>query len=145
MAWKEWPFGTFDPARKQCNMPDTSPDLFTGFLRFPIQTLALSRSEWPVLQPGVRQLILRDGPLPGERTSLLAYDPGAQVPRHRHVGEESLFILEGEQIDDSGAFQAGSYLINPVGTEHAVRSPGGCLVLIHWHAPVQFLEPLKTA
>lgn len=123
-------------------MSATPEEKIPGFLRYPIGHLADKRLEWPELRPGVRQLVLRDGPLPGERTSLLSYDPGAWVPRHRHVGEESLFILEGEQVDESGTYQAGSYLVNEAGTEHGITSPSGCLVLIHWHAPVEFLEPL---
>lgn len=114
------------------------------FTRLDLARLASDRDAWPELRPGVRQLVLREGPQPGERTSLLAYVPGAWVPRHRHTGDETIFILEGGQIDDSGTYLAGTYMLNREGTEHSVRSPMGCLVLIHWRAPVVFVEAPAT-
>jgi len=109
------------------------------FSRLPLQTLAEDRSSWPELRPGVRQLVLRDGPGPGERVSLLAYDAGARVPRHRHTGDETLFILEGSQEDETGLHERGTWALNPEGSYHSVHSPDGCLVLIHWRAPVEFV------
>lgn len=111
-----------------------------AFSRLDIARLARERDSWPELRPGVRQLVLRDGPDPGERTSLLAYVPGAWVPRHRHAGDETIYILEGGQVDDSGTYMAGTFMLNRKGSVHSVRSPMGCLVLIHWRAPVVFLE-----
>lgn len=72
--------------------------------------------------------------------ALLRYAPGAAVPRHRHVGQETILVLEGAQEDDAGRYAAGSVVINPPGTAHAVRSPEGCVVLIQWLAPVEILE-----
>ncbi len=119
----------------------TKEENLAGFLRLSLTDLARDRHEWPELGPGVRQKILREGPLPGERTSLLSYVPGAKVPRHRHVGEETILVLEGAQGDETGSYAAGSWLVNREGTEHSVTSPQGCLVIIHWRAPVVFLDP----
>lgn len=119
----------------------TEDNSLGGFLRVSLLELARERHEWPELGPGVRQKILRDGPLPGERTSLLSYVPGARVPWHRHGGDETILVLEGAQGDETGSYHAGSWLINREGTEHSVSSPQGCLVLIHWRAPVVFLDP----
>lgn len=114
------------------------------FTRLNLAQLASDRDTWPELRPGVRQLVLREGPQPGERTSLLAYVPGAWVPKHRHTGDETIFILEGGQVDESGTYLAGTYMLNREGTEHSVRSPMGCLVLIHWRSPVVFVEMPTT-
>lgn len=76
--------------------------------------------------------------------ALLRYAPGAGVPRHLHTGMETILILEGSQSDDHGCHQAGTLLINPEGTAHTVWSDQGCVVLIQWNRPVQFL-PEETA
>jgi anti-sigma factor ChrR (cupin superfamily) len=111
-----------------------------GFQRLSLLDLARDRNQWPELRPGVRQCVLRDGPLPGERTSLLAYAPGAFVTWHHHAGDETIFVLEGIQEDETGRYTAGTWLLNPQGTRHSVKSPEGCLVLIHWRAPVEFID-----
>ena len=68
--------------------------------------------------------------------ALLRYAPGAAVPRHRHLGLETIMVLEGSQSDDNGTYGEGSVVLNPAGSEHAVWSTDGCVVLIHWARPV---------
>lgn len=97
--------------------------------------------DWPHLRPGIRIKVLWESG--GEKAALLAYDPGAEAPLHEHAGEEQIWILEGWQEDASGTFGPGTYLVNPAGTRHTVRSQGGCLVWIHWKRPVIFLEEEK--
>lgn len=71
--------------------------------------------------------------------ALLRYQAGARVPRHRHPGIETILVLEGSQSDEGGCYEAGSLVINPVGSEHSVWSERGCVVLIQWDKPVQFV------
>jgi anti-sigma factor ChrR (cupin superfamily) len=71
--------------------------------------------------------------------ALLRYAPGAGVPRHLHTGMETILVLEGSQSDDTGCHRAGTLLINPEGTAHRVWTDEGCVVLIQWNRPVQFL------
>lgn len=107
--------------------------------RWDWRALAADRETWPWLRPGIRIKVLwEDGT--GEKAALLAYDPGAEAPLHEHAGEEQIWVLEGTQEDVSGTYGPGTYLLNPAGTRHSVRSPGGCLVWIHWKRPVVFLE-----
>jgi len=72
--------------------------------------------------------------------ALLRYAPGAGVPRHRHAGLETILILEGDQCDERGTYQAGSLIFNPEGSEHSVWSQTGCVVLIQWARPVVFVD-----
>jgi anti-sigma factor ChrR (cupin superfamily) len=72
--------------------------------------------------------------------ALLRYRAGAMVPRHRHPGLETVLVLEGAQSDEKGTYPAGSLVINPAGSIHSVWSERGCVVLIHWERPVEFLE-----
>ena len=72
--------------------------------------------------------------------AVLRYQPGASVPRHQHNGLETIVVLEGVQSDEHGDYPAGSVILNPAGTAHSVWSTDGCIVLIQWQLPVQFLE-----
>jgi anti-sigma factor ChrR (cupin superfamily) len=72
--------------------------------------------------------------------AVLRYQAGAMVPRHRHAGLETVLVLEGAQSDEKGTYGTGSLVINPAGSIHSVWSERGCVVLIHWERPVEFLE-----
>lgn len=96
-------------------------------------------SGWSPLRDGVIFRLLFQDPDSGYRVGLIRYEPGASVPLHRHVGDEHIYILSGSQQDERGRYPAGSYIYNPEGSEHSIASPEGCLVLAHWHKPVQFL------
>lgn len=71
--------------------------------------------------------------------ALLKYEAGASVPRHRHTGLETILVLSGDQIDERGKITKGDFAINPPGSEHSVSSDTGCLVLLQWEKPVQFV------
>jgi anti-sigma factor ChrR (cupin superfamily) len=87
---------------------------------------------------GVEIARLHDGP-PG--VALLRYAPGAGVPAHLHRGLETILVLEGTQSDERGTYAEGSLILNPEGTTHRVWSDDGCVVLIQWTLPVEFLSP----
>jgi anti-sigma factor ChrR (cupin superfamily) len=82
---------------------------------------------WQQRYPGVHWKVLhQDG---DRRTVLVRYEPGAVIPRHRHLGEEQIYVLEGSVADDTGTCAAGDFARRPPGCVHTVRSPGGALVL----------------
>jgi anti-sigma factor ChrR (cupin superfamily) len=82
---------------------------------------------WEERRPGVFWKVLWEE---GDRRAVLVrYAPGATVPRHRHVGDEQVFVLEGALSDESGTCTAGNYARRPPGCVHTVRSESGALVL----------------
>ena len=82
---------------------------------------------WTERRPGVSWKVLWEE---GEHKALLVrYAPGATIPRHRHLGDEQVFVLEGSVSDDTGTCTAGNYVRRPPGCVHAVRSDGGALVV----------------
>jgi anti-sigma factor ChrR (cupin superfamily) len=87
---------------------------------------------------GIGKATLYADPESGAEAAVLRYEPGAQVPVHRHVGTEYILVLEGSQEDERGVYRAGTLLVNPPGSRHAVRSPEGCIVLAIWTKPVVF-------
>ena len=76
----------------------------------------------------------------GPSAAVLRYAPGASVPPHLHQGEENIYVISGAQQDDRGVYQAGAHVINHPGTSHTVASPEGCLVLVVWSRPNQWLD-----
>ena len=88
---------------------------------------------------GIEVFWLRQGNDREPSVAILKYQAGASVPRHRHVGLETITVLEGVQSDENGDYAAGTVVLNPVGTEHSVWTKDGCVVLIHWALPVIIL------
>jgi len=89
--------------------------------------VAAAERPWFERRPGVQwKILFEDGE---RRTVLMRYEPGAVIPRHRHVGDEQIFVLEGSVSDDTGTCAAGDYARRPPGCVHTVRSTGGALVL----------------
>jgi anti-sigma factor ChrR (cupin superfamily) len=82
---------------------------------------------WHERRPGVLWKVLwEEG---DHKAVLMRYAPGAVIPRHRHVGDEQIFVLEGSVSDDTGTCTAGNYARRPPGCVHSVRSEDGALVL----------------
>jgi anti-sigma factor ChrR (cupin superfamily) len=79
--------------------------------------------------------LVRGGP-EEPSAAILRYEPGARVPRHLHAGLETIMVLDGVQSDENGDYPAGTFVLNPAGTEHSVWTDGGCVVLIQWALPV---------
>jgi len=69
--------------------------------------VAAAERPWFERRPGVQwKILFEDGE---RRTVLMRYAPGAVIPRHRHVGDEQIFVLEGSVSDDTGTCAAGDY------------------------------------
>jgi anti-sigma factor ChrR (cupin superfamily) len=91
------------------------------------QYVSAAGRPWEERRPGVRwKVLFRDG---DRQTVLVRYAAGAVVPRHRHLGEEQIFVLEGAVADDTGVCRAGDFARRPPGCIHTVESPDGALVL----------------
>jgi len=105
-----------------------------------LRALALSpRLAWRRFAPGVE--IHRLWGTPSTRSgALLRYAPGATVPRHRHEGVEQIYVLIGAQRDERGEYGAGTRIVNPRGSIHAVSSSEGCVVLVVWERANTFLD-----
>ena len=101
--------------------------------------LALSATGWETFRDGIAIRRLWGDPTAGASAALLRYVPGAQGPKHRHTGFELIFVISGSQSDERGTYGAGSFVINPDGDEHSVRSDEGCTVLIVWERPIEFV------
>jgi len=104
-----------------------------------VLALATGSSGWEALRDGVEMRRLAGSAEAGPSVALLRYAPGARVPPHRHHGFEVILVLSGSQSDENGTYEAGSLVINQRDDEHKVWSERGCVVLIVWERPIEFL------
>lgn len=77
-----------------------------------------------------RKPLYRVGGEFGPVTSIVKYEAGGQFRTHPHPQGEEILVLEGEFCDDHGRYPAGTYLLNPDGTEHAPYSDIGCTLFV---------------
>jgi len=92
---------------------------------------------WIERRPGVFWKMLWEDPDGLHKAILMRYDPGATIPRHRHLGDEQIYVLEGSVADDAGVCAAGNYARRPPGCVHTVSSTAGALVLAITSGPTQ--------
>jgi anti-sigma factor ChrR (cupin superfamily) len=102
--------------------------------------LDVSKIEWEASPyPGIwNKVLYRDES--GRLTILTRMEPGARLPRHRHVGLEQTFILEGSLMDDDGECTAGNYVWRRPGSIHRAWSPNGCLGIGIFETPNEFFS-----
>jgi anti-sigma factor ChrR (cupin superfamily) len=100
----------------------------------------VSSIDWePTAFPGVWTKKLYED-ASGRMTVVTKMAPGARLPRHRHVGLEQSFVLEGSLVDADGACTAGNYVWRRAGSVHNAWSPDGCIVLGIFEKPNEFLQ-----
>jgi len=101
----------------------------------PLSLLAMLSSSQgeAAAQPKVSRTDLQrhDLDIPGHETIQVRVDfePGAVAPRHRHPGEEIVYVLKGSleyRLDGRPAvtLKAGDVIFLPTGTVHAVTNVG---------------------
>ena len=88
--------------------------------------------EWSASpRPGVERVMLdRVGDEVAVATSIVRYAPGASFNSHTHALGEEFIVLDGEFMDEHGAYPAGSYVRNPPGTSHQPYSDSGCIIWV---------------
>lgn len=92
------------------------------------QNFDLSAIAWTEAMPGVRQKPIWHDKETKRRAALVRFDPGAQLPRHKHVGDELIFVIEGSNADESGEVLAGNVNYRPNGCTHAVSTRNGATI-----------------
>jgi anti-sigma factor ChrR (cupin superfamily) len=93
------------------------------------QIISVSDRAWQEVQPGVRMKHLWADEQTKRRAVMSRIEPSAQLPLHRHVGDELIFVIEGALADEFGTVTAGNLGYRPNGCVHTVSSPQGATVL----------------
>jgi len=89
------------------------------------QIIVLSEIPWTEAMPGVRSKLFWSDPATKRRAILGRFEPGAKLPRHKHIGDELLFMIEGSNFDESGELRTGNVSYFPNGCIHTVVSKNG--------------------
>jgi len=113
------------------------------------QLVRSSAIDWePLAESGVTGVyvkVLRFDEATGRApTILLKFEPGAAYPSHVHPGGEEIFVLEGNIRLGKDHLFAGDYLYTAPHNVHAVRSEGGCIVLVNVPQAVQVIQRSRT-
>jgi hypothetical protein len=127
-------------------------DDLTRMFDLPVATMRellarIDGSEWETKLLGVRlegaELFhFRVGPrlAAGAAGGVLRMRPDVTFPRHRHLGAEVTYVLEGGYCTDGRVHGPGSCIEMPGGSEHDYRSaPGRDLVMMVLHRGVELL------
>lgn len=93
------------------------------------QTFRLHEIAWTDAMPGIRAKRIWSDPATNRFAVLSRFEPGAVIPRHRHIGDELIFVLEGSTADEFGEVTAGNLNFRPQGCVHTVSSRNGATVL----------------
>jgi anti-sigma factor ChrR (cupin superfamily) len=81
-----------------------------------------------------RMMFDRIGDEIARATSLVRYHPNSVFSSHTHEGGEEILVLEGTFGDEYGAYPAGTYLRNPIGTSHTPRvQEDGAILFVKLH------------
>jgi anti-sigma factor ChrR (cupin superfamily) len=91
---------------------------------------------WVQRRPGVFWKVLWED-TNDHKAILMRYEPGATIPRHRHLGDEQIWVIEGSVADETGVCTAGNYARRPPGCVHSVKSETGALVLAVTSGPTE--------
>lgn len=94
----------------------------------------------PTQFPGVEMKMLWQAPDREAFTAMFRMAPGSRLPRHRHVGIEQTFVLEGSLVDEEGACTAGHFVWREPGSVHTAHSPDGCLSISIFQRANEFLD-----
>jgi anti-sigma factor ChrR (cupin superfamily) len=94
----------------------------------PSQNINPSEIAWVEAMPGVRQKPIWHDKETKRRVALVRFEPGAQLPRHKHVGDELIFVIEGSNADESGEVLTGNLNYRPNGCTHSVTTKNGATI-----------------
>jgi anti-sigma factor ChrR (cupin superfamily) len=93
------------------------------------QLIVVSEAKWQTVSPALESKTLWSDAATQRQARLARFDPGANLPLHRHVGDELVYVIEGAIADEFGTVMAGGIGYRPNGCVHTVTSMNGATVL----------------
>ena len=89
---------------------------------------------------GVTRKVLHKDGVTGAMAVLTRMEAGASIPAHWHTrAEETVYVLDGDFVEDGESLGPGTYLMGAAGTVHGPHSTiGGCTVLTHFQRRARF-------
>ena len=91
--------------------------------------IAVNDFVWQELMPGVQARNLWVDEKTNRRALMTRITPGLQMPTHKHVGDELVYLIEGTLSDEFGTITAGNMGYRPDGCVHSVSSSTGATAI----------------
>src|SRR5919204_4582328 len=91
--------------------------------------ISASDIAWQEFRPGITFKIVWEDAATKRRAQMTRFAPGTRLPRHRHVGDELIFVIEGALTDEAGTVTAGNVVYRPNGCVHDVSTQHGATAL----------------
>ena len=110
------------------------------------RTVDTDQLDWSPLDfDGVSVRVLHRDESTGAMTVMTRMVPGSVIPAHYHgAADETVYVLEGDFIEDGTRHGPGTYFVGPAGKPHGPhRTSGGCVLLTTFSAELDFqlVEP----
>lgn len=81
-----------------------------------------------------RKMLDRIGDEVARATTIVRYEPYSEFSSHLHSGGEEFFVLEGVFSDEHNDYPKGSYVRNPIGTQHTPKiGAEGATIFVKLH------------
>jgi len=100
--------------------------------------------DWPSSRrAGIHVKVLWSDETSGDAAVLIRMDPGCEYPRHRHVGDEEVFVLQGGFRDERGEYAAGDFRRFEAGSIHepvALEGEWPCVLFSVAHGGIELLK-----
>ena len=119
-----------------------------GILRVPQPLRAyvgadLDQLDWHTTIRGVQEFVLARG-AHGVKSAMLRIDPGRQMPRHTHLGDEYTLVLQGGFTDQAGNYKRGDVAVADSSVTHRPTADVDevCICLTAVDAPLQLTGPI---
>jgi anti-sigma factor ChrR (cupin superfamily) len=108
----------------------------------PSLPIDVARYDWAEVVPGVKVHLLKEDAARGMRTCLVWAMPGAKHPRHRHLGDENILVLQGALKDERDRYEPGQICRSRQGSIHSeeVASEEQCLCFVVYYGELEMLE-----
>jgi anti-sigma factor ChrR (cupin superfamily) len=100
--------------------------------------------DWPVSRrPGLSVKVLWRDEENGDAAVLIRMEPGCRYPRHLHVRDEEVFVLQSGFRDERGEYATGTFIRFPAGSIHApvaFDGPLPCILFAIAHGGIEVLD-----
>ena len=99
------------------------------------RTMAWEATQWSGVQRKVLEFV--NQPRMGRETSILKLEPGTSLPTTTWAERLDFFVIEGSCSDEHGSYGKHTFVRQPPGTTHSLRSQEGCSLYMKWRVPIK--------
>lgn len=98
----------------------------------PMFSVRKEEGDWIKFEKGIQLKFLFRDPFNKTVTTLMRLRPGSVLPKHKHIGIEQCYVIEGDMILDGVTYNAGDFFCAMPDTIHEpiTTTQGGLVLLV---------------